>query len=314
MSLQLGHVGAGTYEPLQVLGALALALAYAIRARTLAGRGAPVPIWRQVSFAAGVAIIVVSLVSPLDHLSDELVLAHMVQHLFIGDIAAVLVVLGLTGPMLQPVLAIRWLAWIRTLAHPLIAFPIWVATLYIWHVPALYQEAVASAPVHAAQHASFIGAGFLMSMALLGPLPKPAWFGFGAKIAYIAAVRLAGAVLGNVFMWSGTVLYPDYAGGEAFWGLSPLTDQGTAGVIMMLESTILTVATLAWLFLRWAKEDTERQHLVELAEARGIPLDPARARRAVAAGEGARLQRKLMSDNGGEVGDRRDIAGVSGEQ
>ncbi len=314
MSLQLGHVGAGTYEPLQVLGVLALALAYAIRARTLAGRGAPVPIWRQVSFAAGVAIIVVSLVSPLDHLSDELVLAHMVQHLFIGDIAAVLVVLGLTGPMLQPVLAIRWLAWIRTLAHPLIAFPIWVATLYIWHVPALYQEALVSAPVHALQHGSFFGAGVLMWMALLGPLPKPAWFGFGAKIAYIAAVRLAGAVLGNVFMWSGTVLYPDYAGGEAFWGLSPLTDQGTAGVIMMLESTILTVATLAWLFLRWAKEDTERQHLVELAEARGIPLDPARARRAVAAGEGARLQRKLMSDNGGEVGDRRDIAGVSGEQ
>ena len=314
MSLQIGHVGAGTYEPLQVVLVLALAVAYALRARALAGRKAPVPVWRQVSFAAGVAIIVVSLISPIDHISDELVLAHMAQHLLIGDIAAVRLVLGLTGPMLQPVLAVRWLAWTRALAHPLVALPIWVATLYIWHIPALYQEAVVSAPVHAAQHGSFIGAGFLMWMALLGPLPKPAWFGFGAKLGYIAAVRLAGAVLGNVFMWSGTVLYPDYAGGEAFWGISPLTDQGTAGVIMMFESTVLTVATLAWLFLRWAKEDTERQRLVELAEARGIPLDPARAKRAVAAGEGARLEERLMSDNGGEVGDRREIAGVSGDR
>ncbi len=313
MPLQLGHVGSGTYEPLQVVLVLALALAYALRARTLARREAPVALWRRASFAAGITIVVLALLSPLDHLGEELVLAHMTQHLLIGDIAALLIVLGLTGPLLQPLLAIRWLAWIRALAHPLVAFPIWVATLYVWHLPALYQEALVSAPVHSVQHASFVGAAILIWIALLGPLPKPAWFGFGAKVGYIVAVRLAGAALGNVFMWSGTVLYPDYAGGEAFWGIAPLTDQGTAGVIMMFESGILTFATLAWLFLRWASEDTERQRLIELAEARGIPLDAARARRAVAAGEGARLEERLMGHNGDEVGDRQETAGVSGE-
>jgi len=127
----------------------------------------------------------------------------------------------------------------------------------------------------------------------------------------VIGVRLVGAALGNVFMWSGTVLYPEYAAGEAFWGIAPLTDQGTAGVIMMLESTLLTFATLAWLFLRWAEEDTRRQQLIELAEARGVPLDDARARRAVSAGEADRLEKRLMGQNG-EV-HRREAAGVSGD-
>jgi len=313
MPLQLGHVGSGTYEPLQVVLVLLLAAGYAVRARTLARRGDPVAVWRQVSFAVGLAIVVGSLISPLDHLSDELVIAHMVQHLLLGDIAALLVVLGVTGPLLQPLLAMRALSWMRVLAHPLVALPLWVATLYLWHIPALYQEAVASAPVHFLQHASFFGAGIMLWMAMLGPLPKPAWFGLGAKAIYIIFARLAAAALGNVFMWSGTILYPDYADGEAFWGLSPLTDQGTAGVIMMFESTIFTFATFAWLFLRWARDDTERQHLLELAQERGIPLDDARARRAVAAGEGDRLARRLMGQNE-DVRERREAAVVTDER
>ena len=60
-----------------------------------------------------------------------------------------------------------------------------------------------------------------MWMALLGPLPQPEWFGNGAKLAYIVGVRLAGALLGNVFIWSESAFYPDYRPGEDFWNLSP---------------------------------------------------------------------------------------------
>lgn len=96
---------------------------------------------------------------------------------------------------------------------------------------------------------------------------------------------MIGTVLGNVFMWSGTVFYPDYAPGEAEFGISPLTDQGIAGVIMIGEGGLLTLGVLVWLFLQWAEQDSERQRLVELAEERGVPLSDARARRAVAAGQ-----------------------------
>jgi cytochrome c oxidase assembly factor CtaG len=223
----------------------------------------------------------------------------MVQHLMLGDAGALLLVIGLTGPLLQPVLAIPWLRWIRSLAQPVPAFLIWVTLLYVWHVPALYQGATFHLPVHVLQHISFAFGGFLMWMALLGPLPKPEWFGNGAKAIYVIGVRLAGAVLANWLMWSGTVLYPDYAAGEAQHGISPLADQGTAGTIMMIESTIVVLASFAWLLFRWAREDTERQSLLDLAAERGVELDPARAARAAAAGEGARLRERIEAGRGG---------------
>ena len=119
-----------------------------------------------------------------------------------------------------------------------------------------------------------------MWMPLVGPLPQPSWFGLAAKIGYVVAVRLAGTVLGNVFMWSDKVLYPDYASGEHYWGISPLSDQGTAGVIMTVEGGLVTLGLLVWLFLVWAQQDSERQRLLDLAEQRGVALDePRRARR-----------------------------------
>jgi cytochrome c oxidase assembly factor CtaG len=230
---------------------------------------------------------------PLAHLGEELLLAHMAQHLLVGDLAALLIVLGLTGPLLQPLLAIRAIDRLRVLTHPLVAFPLWTASLYLWHLPALYEGALASEPLHALQHACFIGFGVLMWMPLVGPLPVPSWFRLPAKLGYVVAVRLAGTVLGNVFMWSNEVLYPDYGPGEAEWGIAPLTDQGIAGVVMVGEGGLVTLGVLCWLFLLWAERDTERQRLLDLAGERGVPLDEERAERAVAAGRGGRLEERL---------------------
>src|ERR687897_2199377 len=286
MTTFLGHVGGGAFEPLQVAALTAAAAAYFFRSRTLAEEGRPVPVWRIACFAAGIILIAAGLLSPLSHMGGELLLAHMGQHLLIGDIAAGLIVVGLTGPLIQPLLAIDWIDRLRFLAHPLVALPLWAASLYVWHIPALYQAALASESVHALQHMCFIGFGILMWMPLFGPLPKPAWFGIGAKIGYVVGVRFAGTVLGNVFMWANTVFYPDYAPGEADWNISPLTDQSIAGVIMTVEGGFVTLGVLAWLFLLWAKQDTERQRLVDLAQSRGIALSSERAERAVRAGTG----------------------------
>lgn len=285
--------------PLEAIGAASLAVAgfaYALRAVRLAEAGRPLPSWRLACFGAGIVVLAVAIVSPLERLAEELITAHMVQHLLILDVAALLIVLGLTGPMLQPLLAIRWLRWIRGLAHPVVSFALWLTILYVWHIPALYEGATFDSELlHALEHASFFLAGLGIWLSLFGPLPKPQWFGTGAKVVYVIAVRLGGAVLANVLMWSGTLLYPRYEPTQLARGVEPLSDQGWAGIVMMFESTVVTIAVLSWLFLRWAREDTERQELLDYAAARGVELDPARAGRAVAAGQGERLRERIAT-------------------
>lgn len=280
---------------LELLPLLLAAGLYAKRSATLAARGRPLPLWRQVCFAAGLLAIFAAVASPIDYLAEELVIAHMVEHLMLGDLATLLLVLGLTGPLLQPILAIPVLDRLRVLAHPLVALPLWAANLFLWHVPALYDAAYGGAALHALEHTCFIFFGCLMWMPVFGPLPKPQWFTAAWKVGYVIAVRFTGAILGNVLMWSGSVLYDRYAGGELSWGLSPLEDQSTAGVIMMIEGTFLALGLLAWFFFEAAREGIEKQRLLDLARDKGIELDAERAQRAVAAGQGARLEQQLTA-------------------
>src|SRR4029079_11004811 len=117
-------------------------------------------------------------------LRTELSAPPLAEHLLIGDVGALLIVLGLTAPVLAPILRIKALDRLRVIAHPLVAFPLWAITLYRWHAPALHEAAVRHAGVHALQHMSFVFFGANMWMALLGPLPKPGWFGNPARRGY----------------------------------------------------------------------------------------------------------------------------------
>ena len=201
----------------------------------------------------------------------------MAEHLVIGDLSALLIVLGFTGPLLAPLLRVRWLAPLRVFAHPLVALPAWMISFYVWHLPFMYQAALRHDLIHGLQHACFLGFGIAVWMALLGPLPKPAWFSNAARLAYIIVVRLAGTVLANVLIFSGTVLYPIYRAGDAKWHISPLGDQIAAAGVMMVEESLLTIGLFCWLFLKVAREGEERQRLIDYAAAEGIELDQAKA-------------------------------------
>jgi putative membrane protein len=280
------------------LGPLALVgLLYARRVRTLTSTGHPVPGWRQACFYGGFIVIAAALTS-LDSASQDLLYMHMVEHLLLGDIAALLIVLGLTGPVIAPILKIKLFDRLRVLSHPAIAFPLWTIDLYVWHLPVLYQAALRHTGVHAIEHAMFLAFGVNMWMCLVGPLPTPGWFGNLGRLFYIVAVRLAGTVLGNIFLWSGTVFYPFYSRGDAIHHISPLADQNIAGAIMMVEESFLTLGLFCWLFLRAAREGEERQNLLDYAQSQGLELSEARAARAVSAGRGAELRRRLESRTG----------------
>ena len=279
----------------EVVVPLALAAAYLKRAMRLARQGRPVPPWRQLCFASGMLVVCAATASPVETEATQLVSAHMVQHLLLADLASLLFVLGLTGPMLQPLLTSRFTRPLRALTHPVAAISIFTANLFLWHAPPLYQAVLHSNFLHLLEHLLFIGTGTLLWMPLFGPLPKPEWFGRAAHVVYTVGIWLPAMALANTLMWSGADLYPDYAHTALSHGLSPVEDQSTAGAILMVECMVMALALFAWVFLRWAADDTERQDLLDLATDRRVELSSARAARAVAAGGGDRLRERIES-------------------
>jgi putative membrane protein len=277
-------VGSWTANPLQLIPTLLIAALYAKRVRSLRSRGIEVPRWKPIVFGLGIATLLLALVSPIDQIGeDDLFSVHMLQHVLLGDLAPLALLAGLNGPILRPVLALRTVERLRVLTHPLVALPIWAVNLYVWHLPALYEAALRHDSIHALEHTCFFAGGALMWAPVLEILPGPEWFGTGWRLGYIAAVRLIETVLGNVFIWAGTVFYPRYEDAGRPWGISPLADQGTAGAVMMIEGSLVTIVALAWLFLRLAGEGELRQQLLE----RG--LDPRAVNRAVRYGRAHEL-------------------------
>jgi cytochrome c oxidase assembly factor CtaG len=272
-----------SFEPLQIVPTAVVAYLYFRRCRTLARRGQPVPLWRRLAFWTGIALTVIALNSPVDALGEEhFFFMHMLQHVIIGDLAPLCFVAGLSGPVLRPVLGLPGFDRLRVLANPLVALPVWAVNLYIWHIPLLYDAALHHDSVHAVEHLSFFIGGAIMWSPVLETLPAPEWFGTGWKLGYIAIVRLIETILGNIFIWSGSAFYTPYVH-PPLWGITPVHDLNLGGVVMMAEGSLVTIAALAWLFLRLAEEGEMRQQLLEQG------LDPRQVKRAVRYGRAGGL-------------------------
>jgi putative membrane protein len=249
---------------LQTAAVLIAVIAYALAVARLRRRGRHVSLRRIAAFAGGIAVLLVALFSPLDHLGEErLFSAHMAQHLLIGDIAPLLVVLGLDGPLLRPVLALRAVHKLRMLAHPLVALPLWALNLGVWHLTPLYDAALDHDIVHALQHGLFFACGVLVWAALLEPLPGPAWFTAGRKLLYVAGMWLVSLAVAQVFLWSGHVYYARYLEAPRTWGLSPLADQRAGGGVMLVEGSLVMLGVAVWLLLRVFRESEARQRLLD---------------------------------------------------
>lgn len=271
---------------------------YGSRVRTLARERRPVPGWRIACFVSGVFLLAAVQIGPLDTLADQMLVFHMAQHLVIGDICSLLVVLGITGPVIQPLLHFRLTRPLRKLASPLVALALWALNLYGWHLPGAYVAAIQHDWIHAAEHACFFWFGSLLWLALIGPLPKPKWFEGWGRLGYVIFVRFAGAVLANILIWAQSVFYTTYKLTDPAHRIGALSDQNLAGGLMMVEEIILTTILLGWLFYRFSMQDEDRQGVLDWAAEHGIDLSDERARRAAAAGATGRLRERLLSANG----------------
>ena len=215
----------------------------------------------------------------------------MVQHLLIGDLGGLLIALGLTGPLLQPLLARRPFSWLRVLGNPLVALPIWGAQpLPLAPLGPLRRGARRARCCTSPSTPASSPSGWRCGCRWSGRCRSRPGSATGRSWSTSSSSGCSRPVLANVLIWSGTVLYPDYAPGEAKWDISPLADQGAAGNVMMIWTGTVTLGLFTWLFFRAANRSTEKQELIELAEAHGVRPRPVarRARGRRRAGRGAR--------------------------
>lgn len=309
------HVGAAiephdlwrawTFEPATVVALVLMAALYARGCSRLwraAGEGRGIRRGEAWSFTAGWTILALALVSPLHALGGVLFSAHMTQHELLMTVAAPLIVLG--RPLVPFVWGLsrewrrttgRWTAsrpvagaW-RVITHPLSAFLLHGAAIWVWHLPVLYDASVVHEGVHAAQHVSFFATALVFWWVTLRATPSRG--GAAASVASLFATMLHTSVLGALLALSSTLLYTVYGATTAPWGLTPLEDQQLGGLIMWVPGSIAYVAAALALVMRALRESEARVVRRELrdaasAVARGDQPGPPTFR-AVAAGSGS---------------------------
>jgi cytochrome c oxidase assembly factor CtaG len=251
-----------TFDPSVVLGVLALGAVYLSWWRRARKPRAPHPpsTGRLVLFGAGLVVVLAALESPIDQLGSQLMLMHMLQHVLLLDIAPILLILGLTKTLLRPVTRRvhaleRRAGW---LAHPAFAVILYGASMWIWHVPAMYDAALRHPLVHALEHLSFSAAGTLYWWHLLSPIRSRMRLGGMGPIGYMVSTKLLVGILGVALAFAPHSIYSFYEHHPHYWGLTPDQDQSMAGLLMALEQSIVMGVALVVLFVQMLTE-SERE-------------------------------------------------------
>ena len=286
------HHGGGSWltiwssNPRVIFGLGLMALVYGAglyRLWARAGKGAGVGTGRAASFGAGWLTLVIALLSPLDAIAGELFAIHMIQHLLIILVAAPLVVSG------APFFVALWVlpkevrrrvasafnrdsgmraSW-DVMSQPLLVWSAFFATLWLWHIPGLYEAALRSQLIHDIQHLGFMVAACMTWWILLNPMGRLR-LTRGTGVLYLFTTALHGAALGVLLTFSRQGWYDYYEQTTAAWGLTLLQDQQIAGVIMWMPASLLYIGLAAWVLTLWIREsETADRKLMRFAASRG---------------------------------------------
>jgi putative membrane protein len=262
-----------SFSPGVLLGAAAVAGVYVRRWRKVRLGASPrraneAPVWRLCSFLAAVAVALIALVSPLDALADQLFFGHMIQHMLLLDVVPILAIVGLTKVILRPVT--RAVADIERragpLAHPAFAVLLYVSAIWAWHIPAAYDFAVSHPLVHVLEHISFVLAGSLYWWHLLSPIRARLRLDGMGPVVYMASTKLFVGALGMGLAFAPSALYPYYVHHARVWGISAISDQSIAGLVMAVEQSLVMGIALVTLFVRALAESEREQQRRERYE------------------------------------------------
>jgi cytochrome c oxidase assembly factor CtaG len=190
---------------------------------------------------------------------------HMVQHLLLLDVAAILIILGLSRKILRPVtrrmLGVEQRSGV--LATPVFAITFYVVTMWVWHIPALYDLALENDIVHVLEHLAFSIAGGLYWWHIFSPIrARHRLLGLGPA-GYMVSTKVLVGLLGVFLTFSPDSFYAFYEDQPRFWDLSPGEDQAIGGAIMALEQMVVMGAAFAWLFVRMLSESERDEQRAE---------------------------------------------------
>src|SRR5665213_281638 len=248
-------VSAWDWEPSVIAGCAVLLLAYfaALRFRF------PKVAWY---FIAGIIVLLLALVSPLDTLGDSyLFSAHMLQHILLILIVPPLLLLGMPRHLAQRILRFPLVGRVeRVLSRPVLAWSLGIGTMWLWHWPPLYNVALASEPIHIVEHLTFIVTATIFWWPVLGPIDELRLAPLGA-VVYIFGACVAHTALAILLTFAPLGLYPAYLQPvdtldvlpliRDGWGLTPSADQQWAGLLMWVPSCLVYLTVLLGTLARW---------------------------------------------------------------
>lgn len=270
MAIALLHTGARispaifSVHPSTVIGIIGLAALYERGARVAAraddGKSAAAAAPRRhhrVCYYTGLATMFLALNGWLHDLSDTyLFSAHMVQHLLLAFVIAPLMIMGTTGPMLRPALRVPGVEPVaRWLTRPTRSFAIFNVVVAGWHLPPLYNYALAHHPIHILQHLMFLAASVIMWWPILSPLPELPRLSYPGQMLYLFLMSIPMAIVSVYIAYSDSLLYPFYAAAPRVWGITPMDDQLIGGLIMWIPGGLYFYAVISVIFFRWQQRD-----------------------------------------------------------
>lgn len=227
------------------LGAVYLGAAHHFRRKPTAKQ--------QIYFFSGLVVMFASLNGPLHDLSDGyLFSAHMVQHLVLTLLMPPLLIAGTPDWMLRPALSNRFVAAAaRFLTRAPIAFVIFNVVIAAWHLPPLYNAAMANHDIHILQHLMFMPAAVLMWWPLMSALPELPRLAYPGQMLYSWLMTIPMTIIAIYIAMADSILYPAYASAPRFFALSPLEDQLLGALIMWIPGGIVFYVIMTVVFFKW---------------------------------------------------------------
>ena len=251
---------------------LAAAL-YAAGVLALRRRGDRWPVGRSVAWGLGLAVFAWATVGGLGLYSHVLFSAHMVAHMLLSMVAPIGLVLGapvtlalraLPGPRVRGEASPRGMLTaalhsrvVGVVAHPLVAFALFVGSLYALYFTDLFPTLMANHLGHVAMEFHFLAVGSLFFWVLVGIDPAPRRLPPIARIVLLFAAMPFHAFFSIALMSTAEVLAPDYylRLDRPYW-TDVLADQHLGGGIGWAMGELPILLVLAAVFVQWSRSDT----------------------------------------------------------
>ena len=232
--------------------------------------------WRLAAFCSATLTLVAALLSPIDRLGEQAFVMHMVQHVLLLDVAPILFICSLTKVILRP--ATRRLQGLERalgpFGHPAVAVVLYVAVMWAWHVPAMYDAALEHSTIHVVEHVTFMSAGLLYWWHLLSPIRSRLRMGGMWPVGYMLSTKLLVGLLGIGITFAPDAIYAFYKDQPPIWGLDASEDQALAGAVMALEQSIIMGVALVWLFVQALTESEREEQRAERLAERATSVQP----------------------------------------